>query len=137
LIVAVTILGGWLIWQPLRSADAETRAIEAAGRGNTAVALTQARAAAASNPEAVDPLFTLSAIYETAGNRAAARAELRQGVHLQPANPETWLLLGEFDLRAGRPAAALAELNRAAQLDRSSVEARRMIAEARRALAQR
>ncbi len=136
LIVAVTILGGWLIWQPLRSADAETRAIEAASQGNTAVALTQARAAAASNPLAVDPLFTLSAIYETTGDRAAARAELRHAVDLQPANPETWLSLGEFDLRAGRPAAALAELRTAARLDRSSLEAIGMIAAARKALAQ-
>jgi tetratricopeptide (TPR) repeat protein len=135
LVVVVTVLGGWLIWQPLRSADAETRAVDAASAGNTALALTQAREAAASNPEAVEPLFTLSAIYETVGDRVGARAELQHAVQLQPANAETWLLLGEFDLRGGRPRAALDELRAAARLDRSSAEAQAMIARARAALA--
>jgi hypothetical protein len=137
LVVCVAVLGAWLIWQPLRSAEAETRAVEAAGRGNTALALSEARAAAARNPVAVDPLFTLSAIDESVGDQVAARAELQRAVQLQPANAETWLLLGELDLRRARARAALSELRTAARLDRSSAEARAMITRARQALARR
>jgi cytochrome c-type biogenesis protein CcmH/NrfG len=123
-IVAVTVIAAWAVWQPLRSFDADASAVSADVRGDGAAALTDARTAASTDPVAVEPLFTLAAIYQGMGQPASARRELQKAVNLQPDNPTTWLQLGEFDLaNMHQPGLALAELRRALSLDLTSTQA--------------
>ncbi len=134
-IVAVTLLLTWAMWQPLRSADANSAAIAALGEGDTKAAINDARAAAAEDPVTVDPLFQLAVMYTAIGDQQAARDELLSAVHRQPENPQTWLQLGEFYLHLDRPAAALGPLTRARSLDLGSPEVSQALSQARAALA--
>ena len=121
-LVAIAVLGAWAIWQPLRSADADSAAISALTRGDTKSALNDARAAVARDPLSVAPLWELSAIFSAIGDQRGAKAELRQAISLQPQNPATWQQLGLYELQHHQPRKALVTLQRARQLDRSSVQ---------------
>jgi hypothetical protein len=101
----VTLLAVWVVVQPLRSSDADTSAETAAYDGNGALALSDARSAAAENPVSVDPLFLLAVIYAHMGNRASARNELVQATSRQPSNPATWQELGCYDYAQHNPQA--------------------------------
>ena len=127
-LAAVALLGAWVIWQPLRSADALSGASSA---GNLRTALGDARSAAALDPLSTEPLFTLSALDSLAHDPAAALTELRRAVSLQPDYAETWFELGDYELAHHRPQAALAALNRSLALDRSSTAAIADIAQVR------
>ncbi|HTU96607.1 MAG TPA: O-antigen ligase family protein [Solirubrobacteraceae bacterium] len=135
-LAAIAMIGGWLMWQPLRSAQAMA---DAENHPDTAFA--SARAAASRDPLSIEPLDQLSALYS--GNRqyAAARAELVKATQLQPENPQSWLSLGEYDYSAAHPLPAIAELQQALSLDRASsvdtITARTEIADANALLAQR
>jgi hypothetical protein len=118
-LAAIALLGAWVIWQPLRSANADAAATIAVVHGNRREALADARAAAASNPLAVEPLFELSAL-ESAFDPAAAYADLVKAVRLQPENAQTWLQLGEYDIQNHQPRQAIAALTKARQFDLSS-----------------
>lgn len=122
LTAAVTLVIAWLIFQPLRSTNADAAALTAITRGNEAAAFQDARAAASDDPVSVDPLFELAALYRAAGNDAAALGELHKAVNLQPQNPQTWLTEGETLLALHRPAQALPALERASTLDVGSPE---------------
>jgi O-Antigen ligase len=102
--VVVTLVAIWVVVQPLRSADAASAAETAAYEGNGAVALSDARSAAAEDPVSVEPLFLLAVIYDQMGNRASARSELVQATSRQPANAATWQELGCFDYSHHDPA---------------------------------
>jgi O-Antigen ligase len=128
-LVALALLGAWLIWQPLRSADADAAATNAVAGGNRPEALADARAAADRDPLSVEPLFELSAL-NAAIDPAKAYAELLSAVRLQPANAQTWLQLGTYELQVNRPRQALAALSRALVLDRSSPAIAAAVAEA-------
>ena len=117
LIALVTLVIGWLIFQPLRSANADAAALTAITHGNEAAAFHDARAAASDDPVSVDPLFELAALYRAAGDDVAAVGELRKAVALQPQNPQTWLTEGETLLALHRPGQALPALERASQLN--------------------
>jgi hypothetical protein len=132
-LVTLTLLCDWAIWQPLRSADAQTAAIAALERGDSGAALGDAQTAADVDPVAIDPLFQLSAIDEGRGDRRDARAELLAATARQPDNAQSWIALGEFELRTGQPRLAIAALQRALVLDRSSAEAAASLASAQRA----
>ena len=109
--LAALVLGAaWMIWQPLRSANADNAAIAAQVAGDTPGALRDGRAAVAEDPLATDPLTELSAIYTSVGNTNAARAELVKATSVQPSNPASWQALGSFDLQQGRDSDALHEL---------------------------
>jgi O-Antigen ligase len=95
--VIVTLVGIWVVVQPLRSSDAYSAAEVAAYQGNGAAALTDARSAAAEDPVSVDPLFLLAVIYDHMGDRTSARDELLQATARQPANAATWQELGCYD----------------------------------------
>ncbi|MEA2159332.1 MAG: hypothetical protein QOD66_1712, partial [Solirubrobacteraceae bacterium] len=82
-ITAVSLLAAWAIWQPLRSANADSAAISALTRGDVKGASIDARAAAASDPVSVEPLWELSAIYSAAGDQHAAHAQLVMAIGLQ------------------------------------------------------
>lgn len=132
-VVAVTLLVGWAIYQPLRSSNAAASAIQAFGNGNAAAALSDARTAAAVEPVAVSPLWELATIENAAGHRAAARDELEQAVGRQPDNAQTWLQLGQFYLQTRQLARAAVALQRAHMLNLGSSEISQALAKAQAA----
>ncbi|MHB8658443.1 MAG: O-antigen ligase family protein [Solirubrobacteraceae bacterium] len=134
-LLAATLVGAWAIWQPLRSADADSAAVDAAGRGASGTAIADARAAAAEDPVAVSPLWNLSAFFTALGDRRAALAELNQAISLQPENPETWRALGYWYLQQGEPRHAVAPLIRARRLDGGDVATIEALGQAQQAVA--
>jgi hypothetical protein len=119
-IAAVSVLAAWAVWQPLRSANADSAAIGALTGGDVRSAFSDARAAAASDPVSVEPLWELSAIYSSIRDQPAARAQLVQAISLQPDNAATWRELGFYDLQHNQPRTAMGALQQALTLDRSS-----------------
>jgi tetratricopeptide (TPR) repeat protein len=117
LLLLLAVVGAWLIWQPLRSADDAAAAINAAARGDGASAFADARAAQAADPLALQPRFVLASLYQAARQPAVARSTLLGAVDLQPDNRDSWLQLGSYDLQAGRLRPAVRELQRAVALD--------------------
>ena len=121
-IVAIALGAAWVVWQPLRSANADASAVNALLAGNTRKALDDAHTAVSTDPVSATALWELSEIDLALGDRAGAREDLVRATSRQPDNPGTWQQLGEFDLRYGRPRQALVELSRAASLDLSAVQ---------------
>jgi hypothetical protein len=116
-IAAIALLCAWTIWQPLRSANADSAALAALTANHPAQALAEARSAAAIDPLSTEPLYTEWDIYSIVlGDSAAARAVLQKAVALQPANPATWAQLGRYDLTVGQPREATAALEAALYL---------------------
>ncbi|MBV9000986.1 MAG: O-antigen ligase family protein, partial [Solirubrobacterales bacterium] len=130
-IAAAAIFAAWVIWQPLRSANADAAANVAAIKSETSPALADARTAASVDPVATQPLWELAAIYEAAGDLSAARSELLKAVSVAPSNPQTWSQLAAFDLGHHQPRLAGSELHRASELDPSNPSIARLMAEAR------
>lgn len=122
LLLVVTLLAAWVIWQPLRASDAVSSAENALVAGHGGQALTLARTAVARDPLSPQPLWIESDVLAALGEPAAARSALQRAVALQPQNPATWRVLGEFELAHRRPQAALTSLTRARQLDPTSAE---------------
>jgi cytochrome c-type biogenesis protein CcmH/NrfG len=114
---AVSLLCAWLVWQPQSSADSVASSESAAAAGNVRAAFADAHHAADSDPLALEPLFLLSALYQSASERGAARSELVKAVQLQPDNSASWLQLGSFDLQQHRPRLAIPSLENAYHLD--------------------
>jgi cytochrome c-type biogenesis protein CcmH/NrfG len=110
---SIALALAWTTWQPLRSADAEQAALTELSRGNFNAALADARTARSRNPVSVGPLWDLSAIYDSIGNRTAAHGELVQAVRLQPSNAATWVQLAQYDLQLGKLQEATAALRAA------------------------
>ncbi len=136
LIAAVALVGVWFVWQPLRAADAGAAAINDSINGNTRAAFADARAAAAEDPESVEPLDQLSALYVQVGLRQMGRLELVRAVALQPANPQVWVQLGEFDqFTLHRASVAVGELRHAELLDPSALSIMNDVAAADAAIA--
>jgi hypothetical protein len=116
-VVALAVLAAWMIWQPLRSVQHASAAMNSLAGGNATSALSDARAAASEDPVAWQPLFDLSLIYGALRNPQQARAELLDGVARQPDNPQAWYWLGSFELHHRETRAAVAALQRAHALD--------------------
>lgn len=120
-IVGALLIVGWFMWQPLRSSDQVSSAINALSRGDAPAAFAAAKSAAASDPVSVEPLWELAVIYSRGLNDpVASRQEWLKATQVQPSNAETWQELGSFDLQAHRAQLALAELDVARRLDRTS-----------------
>jgi hypothetical protein len=134
-IAAVSLLAAWAVWQPLSSADANSAAITALTHGDVKGAFSDARDAAASDPVAVEPLWTLAAIYSATGDQHAAHAQFVKAISLQPDNAATWRQLGYYDLQHGQPHKAVGVLEKALGLDRSSPQTIQAIAQAQAQLA--
>ena len=97
----------------------------AAGDGNTAVALSRARAAARRDPLAVDPLITEALVLQQQGRNGEALAALEKAARLQPDNYEVFYQQGVLLLQAfGRKQAAIAALQRALALNPLDVASR-------------
>jgi hypothetical protein len=133
-ITAVALILAWVMYQPLRSANANDAAIQAFAAGDSQAALAKARSAASIDPLSVDPLWEAATIDQATGQLSAARTELLRAVDRQPENPLTWLQLGQLDLAAHQPASAVAGLRRAQQLDLGSQEIAQTLAQAEAAL---
>jgi len=118
-LAAIALVGAWLIWQPLRSADADADATTALIRGDTRAAIADARTAATADPLSVEPLFELSALYSTI-DPAEAYQELVRAVRLQPENSQAWLQIGDYDVQQHHPLDAIAALTQARLFDLSS-----------------
>ena len=134
-IAVLALVGCWLIWQPLRSADAASAALSAGTRGASDAAFANARSAVSADPLALQPHLVLSSLYTAAGDQRAAREELVSATRLQPDNPESWLQLGLFDLQNHQPRGAVVSLQRASALDLTDVPAANALAAAQAALA--
>jgi hypothetical protein len=106
--------GGWILWQPQRSANEVSASINAA---STAEAFADARAAASSDPLSPEPRELLASLYTSAHDVAAARAQLVKATQIQPQNPTTWQELGSMELQAGDPRRAIAAMQRVTALD--------------------
>jgi len=120
-VAAIVLLCCWAMLGPLRSADADSAALTALARGNTATALSDARTAANSDPLAYEPLWTMAAVYAQIGDRADVLAEYRNAVSLQPSNPDTWFALGSYELTStGDASQALSDLERGHALDHAT-----------------
>jgi hypothetical protein len=98
LVLIIAVVSAWGALQPVRSANAETAALERLDVGAFDAAASIAQIAHDRNPLAVEPLFDLAAIREAQGRMDDARRALEQAIDLEPANPETWRRLGEFRL---------------------------------------
>jgi hypothetical protein len=129
-LAALALLAAWMVWQPLRSVDADASAISALSHGDGRAALADARSAVSANPLSADALLTLAGIYQGLGQQAAARVQLRKAVSLQPSNPVTWQQLGTFDLDASAGGPALRELDEALALNPKSLELQRLVTRA-------
>jgi hypothetical protein len=121
-IAAIAIGAAWVIWQPLRSSNADASAVTALLQGDTRTALADAQTAVSTDPVSADALWELSEVHIATGDLGAARTDLVHATSHQPDNPETWERLGEFDVRYDRPGSALTELATAARLDLSAVQ---------------
>ncbi len=119
---AIAIGAAWVIWQPLRSSNADASAVTALLGGDTRTALADAQTAVSTDPVSADALWELSEVHIAAGDLGAARTDLVRATSRQPDNPETWERLGEFDLRHRQPRVALVELANAVRLDRTAVQ---------------
>jgi hypothetical protein len=131
-LVLVSLICAWLIWQPQRSADDAEAAVSARSAG---AAFASARSAQAADPLALQPHFVLAQLYTGEGNAAAARAELVTAVDLQPHNYESWYALGTYDLAHNHPPLALASLERAYALNPTVLTTKDSLIQARAAVA--
>ncbi len=93
-LVIVGILGCWMVWRPLQSAQLLNNA------ENTG-SLAAARGAVSAEPYSLLARQTLSSLYmtERPPQRAAALAQLRAAVHAQPDSPYAWEALAILDLQ--------------------------------------
>jgi Tfp pilus assembly protein PilF len=136
-ITALSVLGAWAIWQPLRSVDANSAAIAALSSGDIKGAFSDARAAASRDPVAVEPLWELAAIYSATGDQHDAHAQFVKALNLQPDNASTSRQLGFYNLQHHQPHKALGVLKKALSLDRSSYQTLQAIQQAQAELARR
>jgi hypothetical protein len=135
-LLGVALLGAWVLWQPLRSAQALADA-----ENRPAGAFASARTAASRDPLSLEPLYLLSVLYEQAKQPTAARAQLLKAADLQPDNPLPWLWLGQLDITNGRLPEALGAAGQVMVLnqpvDATRLAARGIILQARADLARR
>jgi len=130
-LAAVALLGAWITWQPLRSAQAVAASLDAAAHRDTGAAVSYARDAADVYPVSIEPLDILSALYTGAGDSRSARAELVQAARRQPNNYETWLGLGQFDLQQHQPRRAFGSLLHSLALNRTDGSTITLVIQAR------
>jgi hypothetical protein len=103
---------------PFAAATAEDAAVSAAGKGQAARAVSDARRAARLDPLAVSPLLTESLALQQLGRDRAALATLRAAQALQPDDFEIYYQEGLLQLKAfGRRQAALDSFRRALALN--------------------
>jgi hypothetical protein len=105
LAVAV-VIGGWLIWRPLHSAQLM----------NSLSNLGQAKAAQQADPFSLEPYEAIATIDLNLHRPTAALAALEQGTREQPHNPASWEQLGQLEQQLHNWPAMLADGERARAL---------------------
>ena len=116
-VAAAALIAAWLMWEPLHSTD---EYFAATGAATNAAALSDAHAAAGSDPLSDQPLELLSLLYQSAPDNPAARSELVKATQLLPDDPEPWAALGAFDQQTGNHRAAIADMTRVLVLDHTA-----------------
>lgn len=106
---------------PLASTTLIRQSQEAAGEGNTAAALSDARSAQNVQPGAATPRIQEALLLESEGEYAAAAAAAVAATEREPTNWRTWLLLSRIEAQRGRPGAAISDYRRARALNPLSV----------------
>jgi hypothetical protein len=104
LLVAV-VVGGWLVWRPLHSAQL-VDASENTGR------LSDAQGAQRADPFSLLPYETISALDVDLHRRAAAIAAAAQETREQPHNPQSWSDLAQLEAQSHEWQAALVAAER-------------------------
>lgn len=89
LLAVAVLLGAWMTWRPLDSAQL----------AENATTLATANAARSAEPFSLLPYETLSAFELDLHRPVAAVAELQRGTREQPRNPYSWYLLMELEAR--------------------------------------
>jgi O-Antigen ligase len=116
-LVVVALAGGWEMWQPLHSTDANNAALTALEHRQGTQAAADARSAANAEPVAIAPLHTLATIYSAFREPVQAQRELVKATTVQPQNPQPWCWLGVYQLSQGDFGAAAGSLQRSVMLD--------------------
>jgi hypothetical protein len=109
LLVAALLVGGWLTWRPLDSAQLVDNAAN----------LADAQAAQSADPYSLLPYEALSIFELRRGRPAVAAADLRRGTREQPHNPQAWSTLAQFYIQRGQWRAAVPALQQVHDLDLS------------------
>ncbi len=130
--MAVALAAGWFIWQPLRSVDADTSAINSLVAGRGSQALADARTAVAATRSRPTRSRTSRPYTPASGTWARHGPSWLKATSVQPENPATWIALAQFDLTArAAECRGAVELRAALRLDPSSAwQLRAMLAEA-------
>jgi O-Antigen ligase len=98
---AVALLGAVVLVLGLYLSDVYVRRARAELGRSPAAQLADARAAAALDPWAVDPIYLQASALESQGDRAAAFAQLQDARRLEPSSLAPLGLLGDFEARGG------------------------------------
>jgi hypothetical protein len=109
LLVAAVLVGGWLTWRPLDSAQLVDNAAN----------LADAQAAQRADPYSLLPYEALSVFQLLRHRPAVAAADLRRGTQVQPHNPQAWSALAQFYIQRGQWRAAIPSLQKVHDLDLS------------------
>jgi hypothetical protein len=109
LLVAAVLVGGWLTWRPLHSAQLV----------DNAASLGDAQAAQGADPYSLLPYEALSVFDLLRHRPAVAAADLRRGTRVQPHNPQAWSALAQFYIQRGQWKAAVPALQEVHSLDLS------------------
>jgi hypothetical protein len=112
-VLAATLLGCWLVWRPLHSADL-VNAAESTG------SIAEAQAAQRADPLSLSPYQLLSNFELQLHRPASAAAELIRGVDTQPDNPYAWSALGAFYIQRREWKRAIPPLHEVQVLDIST-----------------
>jgi tetratricopeptide (TPR) repeat protein len=134
-VVIAALAASWAALQPVRSANADDRAQDAAELGQYDVAARHAQTAADYNPLALEPLWLLAFIEDARGDTKRADHYLERAVVRQPANTEAWRRLGRYRLSVLGDAEGAVRAFRAAYfLDPAALETASDLIEATRVL---
>jgi hypothetical protein len=112
-LIALTLLGCWMVWRPLHSAQL----VSAVENGTSSGAFASARAARSADPLSLAPYELLSALYTSAHQPAQARAQLVRATQVQPDNPNSWTQLAAFLVARHQWRAAIPSLHQTQVLD--------------------
>jgi hypothetical protein len=135
LVVLLALVAAWAVYQPYRSDQANTAALELLAQGKLGQAADKAKEARDINPASVRPLWAQAGIAVAQKNNRKAEVLYQRAVFDQPSNPETWLRLAEFELyRNNQPQQALDVITGGLYLDPRSAPAQTVFFDAKRRL---
>ncbi|MBV9819774.1 MAG: O-antigen ligase family protein [Solirubrobacterales bacterium] len=105
---------------PLATTGAVASSEAASGAGRQAIALADARSAAAVEPDAASPQVQEALVLELERRDTSALAAIRRAARDAPGDWSTWLIMSRLEVETGHPGAALAAYRRARSLNPTS-----------------